>query len=117
MDQVSTSAVKRSNRRKPLGFAYSGLILFMVVYFARPEDWIPGLAAVPLARITAILILAALVFSFGDIRWHMPLEVTVLILLVIQLWLAAVSANAVCRGLTIRIGDPLYQPKFLQSTY
>lgn len=86
----------------------------MVVYFARPEDWIPGLAAVPLARITGILILAALVFSFGDIRWHMPLEVTVLIPLAIQLWLAAVFSPV---WMLISIGDPLYQPKFLQSTY
>jgi len=59
----------------------------MVVYFARPEDWIPGLAVVPLAKIAGILILLALVFSFGDIRWHMPQEVIFLSLLVFQLWL------------------------------
>ena len=52
---------KRSHRREPLGFAYFGLILFMVVYFARPEDWIPALAAVPLAKIAGILILLALI--------------------------------------------------------
>jgi len=62
----------------------------MVVYFARPEDWIPGLAGVPLAKIAGIVILLALVFSFGNIRWNMPLEIACLSLLVVQLWLAAV---------------------------
>jgi O-antigen ligase len=97
VEQVAKSGVKRSHRREPLAFAYFGLILFMVVYFARPEDWIPGLATVPLAKITAVLILLALVFSFSNIRWHMPLEVTFLILLVVQLWLA-VAFSPVWRG-------------------
>ena len=69
----------------------------MVVYFARPEDWIPGLAAVPLAKITGIVILLALVLSVGNIRWHMPREIIFLILLVVQLWLSAVF-SPVWRG-------------------
>jgi len=97
VEQVSKSLVKHSKRRKALGFAYFGLVLFMVVYFARPEDWIPGLAAVPLAKITGILILLALGFSFSNIRWHMPREVTFLILLVVQLWLTVVF-SPVWRG-------------------
>ena len=55
MEEVLTSNVKRLSRREPLGFAFFGLILFMVVYFARPEDWIPGLGAVPLAKLTGAL--------------------------------------------------------------
>jgi putative inorganic carbon (HCO3(-)) transporter len=97
MEQISKSDVKHSKQRKALGFAYFGLVLFMIVYFARPEDWIPGLAAVPLAKITGILILLALVFSFSNIRWHMPWEVTFLGLLVVQLWLA-VAFSPVWRG-------------------
>lgn len=62
----------------------------MVVYFVRPEDWIPGLSAVPLAKITGIFILLAVAFSFQNIHWHMPREVVFLFLLVVQLWLAAV---------------------------
>src|SRR5262249_3056805 len=69
----------------------------MVVYFARPEDWIPGLAVVPLAKITGIMMLLALVFSFSQIRWHMPVEVIFLALLVAQLWLAA-AFSPVWRG-------------------
>jgi putative inorganic carbon (hco3(-)) transporter len=89
--------VKDPNRREPLGFAYFALVLFMVVYFARPEDWIPGLAAVPLAKITGILILWALFFSFSNIRWHIPPEVTFLCLLVAQLWFT-VPFSPVWRG-------------------
>jgi putative inorganic carbon (hco3(-)) transporter len=89
VEEVSKLTVKRSNRRTALGVAYFGLVLFMVVYFARPEDWIPGMAAVPLAKIAGFIILLALAFSFNSIRWHLPLEVGLLALLVVQLWLAA----------------------------
>ena len=59
----------------------------MFVYFARPQDWIPGLGAVPLAKIAGTLIFVGLVFSFRDIRWHMPQEMIFLALLTTQLWL------------------------------
>jgi len=97
VEQISNSAAKHSNRHKPLRFAFFGLILFMVVYFARPEDWIPGLAAIPLAKIAGILILLALVFSFSNIRWHMPWEFIFLSLLMVQLWLT-VPFSPVWRG-------------------
>jgi len=74
----------------------------MVVYFARPEDWIPGLASIPLAKITGILILLALTFSFSQIRWHMPQEVVFLALLVLQLWLAALF-SPVWRGGAVNV--------------
>jgi O-antigen ligase len=79
--------LRGSIRSEPLGFPFLGLVLFMIVYFARPEDWIPGLAAVPLAKITGILIFVALGFSLGTIRWHVPRAVVFLALLVVQLWL------------------------------
>jgi len=97
VEDAGKPVVKRSNRREPLELAYFGLILFMIVYFARPEDWVPGLASVPLARITGLLILLALTFSFSQIRWHMPQEVIFLALLVVQLWLAALF-SPVWRG-------------------
>jgi len=70
----------------------------MVVYYARPEDWIPGLAAVPLAKVTAILILLALVFSFNKVRWHIPWEVFFLGLFVMQLWLTVPFSPVYRRG-------------------
>jgi putative inorganic carbon (HCO3(-)) transporter len=81
---------KRRIGREPLGFAYFGLVLFIIVYFARPEDWIPGLSALPLAKISGILILGSLAFSFQAIRWRMPQEITFLALMVAQLWLSAI---------------------------
>jgi putative inorganic carbon (hco3(-)) transporter len=97
VQQVATTGVKRSRRTEPLAFAFFGLVLFLIVYFARPEDWIPGLAAVPLAKITGILILVALVFSFGNIRWRMPQEIIFLTVLVALLWLSALF-SPVWRG-------------------
>ena len=97
MEQSSRSGVKRAVRREPLRFAYFGLILFIILYFARPEDWVSGLASIPLAKITGVLILLALFFSFDNIRWHMPQEIIFLGLFVLQLWLT-VPFSTVWRG-------------------
>ena len=79
------------SRRKPLVGAYVTLLLSMFIYFARPEDWIPGLSNVPLAKITGILALFALVFSLRHIRHRPPREVIFLFCLIVQLFLAAIS--------------------------
>jgi O-antigen ligase len=97
VEQTPKPDVKHANRREPLGLVYFGLVLFMVVSFVHPQDWIPGLAAVPFAKITGILTLVALLFSFNNIRWHMPQEVTFLSLLTVQLWLT-VPFSPVWRG-------------------
>lgn len=89
MEQIPRASVRRASRREPLAFAYIGLVLFMIVYFARPEDWIPGLATIPLAKITGVLILGALVFSTSKIHWKMPQEIISLILLILLLWVSA----------------------------
>jgi len=69
----------------------------MVVYFARLQDWIPGLVAIHLMKITAILILLALILSFSTIHWHMPQEVILVSFLLLQLWLT-VPFSPVWRG-------------------
>lgn len=53
--------------RKPsnLGGAFFWLSAFYFVYCARPEDWIPGLKFVPLAKITGILAMIGLINSLG----------------------------------------------------
>jgi putative inorganic carbon (HCO3(-)) transporter len=93
----STSVRRRISRRIPLAGAYVSLLLFMVVYCARPEDWIPGLSVVPLAKITGILALLTLMFSLKQFRYALPREVVYLILLVGQLLLAA-AMSPVWRG-------------------
>jgi O-antigen ligase len=90
------------SRRTPHVGAYVSLLLFMVVYCARPEDWIPGLSVVPLAKITGILALLALMFSFREFRHSLPREVVYLILLVGQLLLAS-AMSPVWRGGAVQV--------------
>jgi hypothetical protein len=73
------------------------LLLFMVIYCARPEDWIPGLAAVPLAKIAGIFALTALLFAIGRVRQRPPREIIYLVLLLGQVWLV-VPFSPVWRG-------------------
>jgi O-antigen ligase len=49
----------------PTKSAFFWLGAFFVVYCARPEDWIPGLKYLPLAKITAILAMWALFNNLG----------------------------------------------------
>lgn len=93
----SISAKPISSRRERLGAAYIWLLLFMVVYCARPEDWIPGLHYLPLAQITGGLAVIALLFALGTNRRRLPREVIYLILLFVQLWIT-VPLSPVWRG-------------------
>jgi putative inorganic carbon (HCO3(-)) transporter len=89
------------SRSKPLLGAYVSLLLFMIIYCARPEDWIRGLSSVPLAKIAGIIALLALIFSLGHIRRRPPREVLFLALLIGQLFLAA-AMSSVWRGGAVR---------------
>jgi putative inorganic carbon (hco3(-)) transporter len=93
----SVSAQRHTSRRKPLVGAFVALVLFMVIYCARPEEWIPGLSNVPLAKIAGIIALLALVLSLRDIRTRFPREVTYLFILIGQLFLASI-VSPVWRG-------------------
>jgi putative inorganic carbon (hco3(-)) transporter len=77
--------------------AYVTVLAFMLIYFSRPEDWIPGLSNVPLEKFTGILALLALVFSLRHIRLRLPREVIVLFFLLVQLFLAS-AMSPVWRG-------------------
>jgi len=50
---------------EPLKGAYFWLAVFYVVYCARPEDWIPGLHSVPLAKISGVFAIIGLLLSLG----------------------------------------------------
>jgi len=50
---------------EPMRGAFFWLSAFYVVYCARPEDWIPGLKYIPLAKISGLFALIGLVFSAG----------------------------------------------------
>jgi O-Antigen ligase len=52
-------------KREPLTGAFFWLSAFYVVYCARPEDWLPGLSYIPLAKISGVFALLALLMSAG----------------------------------------------------
>jgi O-antigen ligase len=82
---------------QPLTFAYFWLLLFFVVYCARPQDWVPGLAVVPLARIAGLFCLLSFLASISKLSQNLPRETIYLTLLVFQLWLT-VPLSTVWRG-------------------
>jgi O-antigen ligase len=93
---------RRTARANRLTGAYVALLLFMIIYCARPEDWIPGLSQVPLAKITGILAILALILSLRQIRGRMPREVFFLFFLIAQLFLASLM-SPVWRGGALQI--------------
>jgi O-antigen ligase len=89
--------------------AYKCLVLFMAVYCARPGDWVPGLSAIPLAKISGFFALASFGLSIaftGRGVLRLPRETWYLILLLGQMSLAAVF-SPVWRGgaLQVALGD------------
>jgi O-antigen ligase len=75
-------------KRRSFGVAYTSLVLFMLVYCARPEDWIPGVGHVPLAKIVGAIVIIAGLFSLGQSRLRLPREASYLVLLTGCLWLS-----------------------------
>jgi putative inorganic carbon (hco3(-)) transporter len=76
---------------------YGALLCFMAVYFARPEDWIPGVHILPLAKIMGAVLIVAFVLSMGKARGRVPMEVICLALLIVQMFLT-VPMSQVWRG-------------------
>lgn len=62
---VAKSSQRGALKGEPLGGAFFWLSVFYAVYCVRPEDWIPGLAYLPLAKISTVLALVALIMSVG----------------------------------------------------
>jgi len=70
----------------PTKSAFFWLSGFFVVYCARPEDWIPGLKYLPLAKITAILAIWGLFNSLGKTKRTMkdlPREANLLLIMIV----------------------------------
>jgi putative inorganic carbon (HCO3(-)) transporter len=101
----SGASKRRSSRGKRLVGPYIALVLFMVIYYGRPEDWIPGLSNVPMAKIAGILALLALVISLRHIRNRFPREVIYLFLLIGQLFLASLFSPVWRGGATMMTLD------------
>src|SRR5579871_4293591 len=68
-------------------FVYAALVAFSWLYYYRPEDFIPGLSHIPMAKITGLLGLFALIVGMASSTNKMPRAVKFLLLLVVQLFL------------------------------
>jgi O-antigen ligase len=87
-------------QREPLAGAFWWLSIFYVVYCARPEDWIPGLTYIPLAKISGIFALLGLLMSAGKTKRgfrDLPKEAFYFMGILILLFIAALLST-VWRG-------------------
>ena len=73
-------------KRRSFGVAYASLILFMLVYCARPEDWIPGVGHIPLAKVTGLIVILTGLVSLGQSQRRLPRETFYLLLFTACLW-------------------------------
>jgi len=92
--------VQSLRKPEPLAGAFFWLSMFYLVYCARPEDWIPGLKFVPLAKISGIFAFVGLLASVGKSQRglrDLPREAGYLFLLVGLLFISAVF-SPVWRG-------------------
>jgi len=67
-NRTTAEAVAPPRKQASLKGAFFWLSAFYVVYCARPEDWIPGLKYLPLAKISGILALLGLLQSLSRTR-------------------------------------------------
>src|SRR5215472_2282888 len=90
----------KSVPRDPTGAAFFWLSAFFVVYCARPEDWIPGLTYVPLAKISALFAIIGVLTTIGRTRRtfkDLPVEAKYLLAMILLL-LAFSFLSPVWRG-------------------
>jgi O-antigen ligase len=69
-------------KKELLSGAFFWLSAFYLVYCLRPEDWIPGLKYIPLAKVTGIAAMLGFLASFGKIKRgfrNLPKEATYLL--------------------------------------
>jgi O-antigen ligase len=91
------AAVWHGSERQASTIAFRALIVFSVLYYARPEDIIPGLSHVPLVKIAGGIAVLALVFSKGS-RVVKKLPVEIKLLFGLLLWLIFTIPFAWWRG-------------------
>jgi hypothetical protein len=106
----NTAAAELPGRRPafrvadPTRAAFFWLAGFFVVYCARPEDWIPGLKYLPLAKITAIFAMWGLFTALGRAKRtirDLPKEAKLLLIMIALLFLGA-FLSPVWRGGAVR---------------
>jgi O-antigen ligase len=94
---VETQEVVQAKAPVPFKLAYKFVLFFMVIYFARPEDWIPGLHYLHLAMVMGTIAILAFLGELGSARARWPREVVYLFLLLGQMVLT-IPFSPVWRG-------------------
>jgi len=84
------TAVVPEKQRKTL--AYSALLTFSFLYFARPEDFIPGLAVISVGKISGGLALLGLILSWRKLGGKMPLAIKLVLVLLAHMCITVVFA-------------------------
>jgi O-antigen ligase len=84
---VATTMENRGGKTDSGGLAYGALLIFSFLYYARPEDIIPGLNSVPWSKISGGIALLALIAGLAGnrIKIKFPLELKLLLVLFAQL--------------------------------
>jgi hypothetical protein len=98
--QGSRWTQKFAELREPQAGVFFWLSAFYVVYCSRPEDWIPGLLYVPLAKISGIFALLGLLMAAGRTKRgfrDLPKEATYLLGIILFLFLAG-ALSTIWRG-------------------
>jgi hypothetical protein len=90
VDRQRLAAEPKAEPKKKSTLAYKAVLALSILYYSRPEDVIPGLNHIPMAKIAGAIALLALLFGVRGKRvvkkW--PLELKLLFLLLAQLILA-----------------------------
>jgi O-antigen ligase len=84
---VEAQALVQRKAPVPFRLAYKFVLIFLVVYFARPEDWIPGLHYLHLALVAGILAIVMFLAELGSAARRWPRECVYLFLFVGQMFL------------------------------
>jgi len=93
MGPMEFAAPRFGSKKDPSKAPFFWLCAFYVVYCARPEDWIPGLHYLPLARITAVLALWGLFNSWGRTKRKpkdLPVESRYLLAIIVLLFVGGI---------------------------
>jgi O-antigen ligase len=80
---VETTTMENRGGKTNSGLAYGALLIFSFLYYARPEDVIPGLSSIPWSKISGGIALLAVIAGLAGnkIKTKFPLELKLLLVL------------------------------------
>jgi putative inorganic carbon (HCO3(-)) transporter len=92
--QAVSKRVRAVGKPRKSTLAYSALVVFSLIYYVRPEDFIPGLSAIPIGKISGGITLLALIFGVpARLRHKLTIELKVLLLLLAHMILCIPFAS------------------------